>query len=60
VTSLPQTNEKRNAQIQPRPPLVHGLQDKANCLSDSKCFAPAMSGKGVYCVVEKRLKDKKS
>jgi len=37
-----------------------GLQDKANCLSDSKCFAPAMSGKGVYCVIEKRLKDKKS
>jgi 2,4-dienoyl-CoA reductase-like NADH-dependent reductase (Old Yellow Enzyme family) len=35
-------------------------QDKSNCLSDSKCFAPAMSGKGVYCVVEKRLKDKKS
>jgi len=32
-----------------------GNQDKANCLSDSKCFAPAMSGKGVYCVVEKRL-----
>jgi 2,4-dienoyl-CoA reductase-like NADH-dependent reductase (Old Yellow Enzyme family) len=37
-----------------------GSQDKSNCLSDSKCFAPAMSGKGVYCVVEKRLKDKKS
>jgi len=33
--------------------------DKASCLSDSKCFAPAMSGKGVYCVVEKRLRDKK-
>ncbi|MBU2521951.1 MAG: NADH:flavin oxidoreductase [Proteobacteria bacterium] len=37
-----------------------GSQDKANCLSDSKCFAPAMSGKGVYCVVEKRLRDKKT
>jgi len=31
-----------------------GVQDKATCLSDSKCFAPAMSGKGVYCVVERR------
>ena len=25
----------------------------------SKCFAPAMSGKGVYCMVEKRMRDKK-
>lgn len=35
-----------------------GSQDKANCLSDSKCFAPAISGKGLYCVVEKRLRNK--
>jgi 2,4-dienoyl-CoA reductase-like NADH-dependent reductase (Old Yellow Enzyme family) len=30
---------------------------KATCVSDSKCFRPALSGKGVYCVVEKRLRD---
>jgi len=28
---------------------------KATCLSDSKCLRPALAGKGVYCVVEKRL-----
>jgi 2,4-dienoyl-CoA reductase-like NADH-dependent reductase (Old Yellow Enzyme family) len=27
---------------------------RATCLSDSKCFRPALAGKGVYCVVEKR------
>jgi 2,4-dienoyl-CoA reductase-like NADH-dependent reductase (Old Yellow Enzyme family) len=32
---------------------------KATCLSDSKCLRPALAGKGVYCVVEKRLRDKK-
>jgi 2,4-dienoyl-CoA reductase-like NADH-dependent reductase (Old Yellow Enzyme family) len=31
---------------------------KAICLSDSKCLRPALAGKGVYCVVEKRLQDK--
>jgi len=31
---------------------------KAACLSDSKCLRPALAGKGVYCVVEKRLRDK--
>lgn len=25
---------------------------KATCLSDNKCFKPAMSGEGIYCVVE--------
>jgi len=30
---------------------------KAACLSDSKCLRPALAGKGVYCVVEKRLRD---
>ena len=30
---------------------------KATCLSDSKCLRPALAGKGVYCVVEKRLRD---
>jgi len=28
---------------------------KATCLSDSKCLRPALAGKGIYCVVEKRL-----
>jgi 2,4-dienoyl-CoA reductase-like NADH-dependent reductase (Old Yellow Enzyme family) len=36
-----------------------GDLSKATCVSDSKCFRPALSGKGVYCVVEKRLRDKK-
>jgi 2,4-dienoyl-CoA reductase-like NADH-dependent reductase (Old Yellow Enzyme family) len=31
---------------------------KTICLSDSKCLRPALAGKGVYCVVEKRLQDK--
>jgi 2,4-dienoyl-CoA reductase-like NADH-dependent reductase (Old Yellow Enzyme family) len=35
-----------------------GDLSKATCVSDSKCFRPALSGKGVYCVVEKRLRDK--
>ena len=36
-----------------------GDRGKATCLSDSKCLRPALAGKGVYCVVEKRLRDKK-
>jgi 2,4-dienoyl-CoA reductase-like NADH-dependent reductase (Old Yellow Enzyme family) len=36
-----------------------GDLSKATCVSDSKCFRPALTGKGVYCVVEKRLRDKK-
>jgi 2,4-dienoyl-CoA reductase-like NADH-dependent reductase (Old Yellow Enzyme family) len=36
-----------------------GDLSKATCVSDSKCFRPALTGKGVFCVVEKRLKDKK-
>ncbi len=35
-----------------------GDRGKATCLSDSKCLRPALAGKGVYCVVEKRLHDK--
>ncbi len=35
-----------------------GDLSKATCLSDSKCLRPALAGKGVYCVVEKRLQDK--
>jgi 2,4-dienoyl-CoA reductase-like NADH-dependent reductase (Old Yellow Enzyme family) len=34
-----------------------GDLSKATCVSDSKCFRPALTGKGVYCVVEKRLRD---
>lgn len=37
-----------------------GDHNQAACLSDSKCFIPAMKGKGIYCVVEKRLRDKKT
>jgi 2,4-dienoyl-CoA reductase-like NADH-dependent reductase (Old Yellow Enzyme family) len=36
-----------------------GDRYKATCVSDSKCFRPALSGRGVYCVVEKRLQDQK-
>jgi 2,4-dienoyl-CoA reductase-like NADH-dependent reductase (Old Yellow Enzyme family) len=35
-----------------------GDLSRATCVSDSKCFRPALTGKGVYCVVEKRLRDK--
>jgi 2,4-dienoyl-CoA reductase-like NADH-dependent reductase (Old Yellow Enzyme family) len=34
-----------------------GDLSKATCVSDSKCFRPALAGKGVYCVVEKRSAD---
>jgi 2,4-dienoyl-CoA reductase-like NADH-dependent reductase (Old Yellow Enzyme family) len=32
-----------------------GDYHQAACLSDSKCFIPARKGKGIYCVMEKRL-----
>jgi 2,4-dienoyl-CoA reductase-like NADH-dependent reductase (Old Yellow Enzyme family) len=35
-----------------------GDLSRATCLSDSKCLRPALAGKGVYCVVKKRLQDK--
>jgi 2,4-dienoyl-CoA reductase-like NADH-dependent reductase (Old Yellow Enzyme family) len=31
-----------------------GDSHKAACLSDSRCFAPARSGKGIYCVMKER------
>jgi 2,4-dienoyl-CoA reductase-like NADH-dependent reductase (Old Yellow Enzyme family) len=31
---------------------------KATCLSDNLCFRPAMAGEGMYCVVEKREREK--
>ncbi|MCG6911095.1 MAG: NADH:flavin oxidoreductase [Deltaproteobacteria bacterium] len=30
-----------------------GDHAKATCLSDNKCFGPAMAGRGIYCVVER-------
>ena len=33
---------------------------KARCLSDNFCFKPAMDGEGLYCVVERRLREKKA
>ncbi len=36
-----------------------GDTGKATCLSDNLCFEPARSGEGLYCVVEKRLRDKR-
>jgi len=29
---------------------------KAACISVNKCFSPAMIGKGIYCVTEKKEK----
>jgi len=29
---------------------------RAACISDTKCFAPARAGEGIYCVVEKKQK----
>ncbi|MGD9079833.1 MAG: NADH:flavin oxidoreductase [Desulfobacterales bacterium] len=31
---------------------------KSTCVSDNMCFQPAIDGKGVYCVTEKRQKEK--
>jgi hypothetical protein len=33
---------------------------KASCLSDNLCFGPARAGEGLYCVVEKKEKQRKS
>lgn len=33
---------------------------KARCLSDNKCFAPAMAGKGIYCVMDRDGDDNRS
>ena len=35
-----------------------GDQNRALCLSDNQCFGPAMAGEGIYCVVEKKEKEK--
>ncbi len=31
---------------------------KASCISDNQCFGPAMAGEGIYCVVEKKEKQR--
>ena len=36
----------------------NGDTRKAACDSDSLCFQPAREGKGIYCVVEERLRNK--
>ena len=35
-----------------------GDRSKAACLSDSRCFVPARTGKGIYCVMEERERKK--
>lgn len=35
-----------------------GDLQKATCLSDNKCRIPLMAGEGIYCFVEKKLKEK--
>ncbi len=32
---------------------------KATCLSDNQCFRPAMAGEGIYCVLEKKEREKR-
>jgi 2,4-dienoyl-CoA reductase-like NADH-dependent reductase (Old Yellow Enzyme family) len=35
-----------------------GDRSKARCISDNQCFGPGLEGKGVYCVTEKKEKEK--
>ncbi len=35
-----------------------GEMGKAACVSDNRCFGPAMAGEGIYCVVEKKQKER--
>jgi 2,4-dienoyl-CoA reductase-like NADH-dependent reductase (Old Yellow Enzyme family) len=37
-----------------------GDRSRARCLSDNQCFGPGMAGEGVYCVTEKKEKEKKN
>jgi len=37
-----------------------GDRGKAKCISCNKCFEPALTGKGIICVAEQRLKEKSS
>jgi len=36
-----------------------GDRSKARCLSDNQCFEPGRAGEGVYCVTEKKEREKK-
>ncbi len=35
-----------------------GDHSPAKCISCNKCFVPGMRAGGIYCVVEKKLRDK--
>jgi len=35
-----------------------GDRSKSTCLSDSRCFVPARTGKGIYCVMDERERKK--
>jgi 2,4-dienoyl-CoA reductase-like NADH-dependent reductase (Old Yellow Enzyme family) len=35
-----------------------GDRRRATCVSDNQCFVPARAGKGLYCVVEKKLQER--
>lgn len=35
-----------------------GDRSRAKCVSDNQCFGPAMAGEGIYCVVEKKAREK--
>jgi 2,4-dienoyl-CoA reductase-like NADH-dependent reductase (Old Yellow Enzyme family) len=37
-----------------------GDRSKARCLSDNQCFEPGRAGEGVYCVTEKKEKEKRT
>jgi 2,4-dienoyl-CoA reductase-like NADH-dependent reductase (Old Yellow Enzyme family) len=36
-----------------------GDLSKATCVSDNMCFMPAMKGKGIYCLTEEKIREKK-
>ena len=36
-----------------------GDLSKAACVSDNMCFMPAMKGKGIYCLTEEKMREKK-
>jgi 2,4-dienoyl-CoA reductase-like NADH-dependent reductase (Old Yellow Enzyme family) len=36
-----------------------GDLSRATCLSDNMCFMPAMKGKGIYCLTEEKMMEKK-
>jgi 2,4-dienoyl-CoA reductase-like NADH-dependent reductase (Old Yellow Enzyme family) len=36
-----------------------GDLSKAACVSDNMCFGPAMKGKGIYCLTEEKIREKK-